>query len=68
MLALIETSGLIGAYSAFEAPFREFLLEELVQIGLACWIAAPSRLSRRTLVPADENMSLKFRHENIVQQ
>jgi hypothetical protein len=63
VLALIEATGLIGAHFALKAAFREFLLEQLLQLRLAAGIAASPRASRRALVAAHENVFFEFRHE-----
>lgn len=66
MLALIQTTGLIGAHSSLQSTLGELLLEELLQFGLACGITASTRMSRRTHISAHKNMALKLRHGNIV--
>ncbi len=65
VLALIQTAGLIRPHFALQAALRELLLECLLQLGLGGWIAASPRIARRTLVPADEDMLLEFRHRKI---
>jgi hypothetical protein len=66
VLALVEAASLIGPHSVLESALGELLLEEFLQLGLAAGIAASPRISRRPLVAAYENMSLKFRHEPIL--
>jgi len=68
MLALVEASRLIGAHSAFQPTLGKFHFEQLLQLGLSRGIATSARMPWRTLVPANENMALEFRHSNIVQE
>jgi len=63
VLALIEAARMIGADFAFEAALGEFLLEEFLQIGFRGGIAASTRMARRALVAADENMFFELGHE-----
>jgi hypothetical protein len=63
VFALIETARLVRSYFALQAAFREFLLEQFLQFGLAAGIAASPEVSRRALVAADENMLFEFGHE-----
>jgi hypothetical protein len=62
VLALIEASGLVGADTALESAFGEFLFEELLQSGFSCGVAASAGIRRRALISADEDVLLKFRH------
>jgi hypothetical protein len=64
VLTLIQTARLVGAYSAFQAPLRQFLLESLLQLRLAAWIAASSWTSRWPLIAAYENVFFKFGHKS----
>ena len=66
VLALIETSSLIGANLALQPALSQFLLEQLLQFGLRKWIAASPRMPRWTLVSADKDVFLKFRHQATV--
>jgi hypothetical protein len=63
VLTLVETASLIGTHFAFKAAFRQFLLEEFLQLRLASGVAASPRISRRALVAAYEDVFLKLRHE-----
>jgi hypothetical protein len=65
VLALVQAAGLIRPHFALQAALRELLLECLLQFGVGGWIAASPRIARRTLVPADEDMLLEFRHQTI---
>jgi hypothetical protein len=67
VLTLVQASGLVGAYSAFQPALGQFLLEQLLQLGLLRRITTSARMSRWALVPANENMALEFRHGDIVQ-
>jgi hypothetical protein len=66
VFALVEASSLIGAHTAFQPALGKFLFEELLQPGFGGGIAASSRMAGRALIPADKNMSLKFRHQAMV--
>ena len=68
VLALVQASGLVGANLALQPALSQFHLEQLLQFGLGGGIATSARMSRRPLVPANENVALKFRHGNIVQE
>jgi hypothetical protein len=63
MLALIETTGLIGAHAAFESTLGEFLLEQFLKAGFRGRVATPSGLARRALVSTDEDMFFEFWHQ-----
>ena len=65
VFALIQTAGLVRAYFPFHAERRELLFEELLQVSIALRIAASPRMSRRPLVPANENMMFKFCHQSV---
>lgn len=65
VFALIEAARLVGAHTALESTFRQFLLEQLLQPGLAGRITASSRIPRRPLVAAYENMFLELGHEDM---
>ena len=62
VLALIEAARLIGADLALQSSLCEFLLEELLQGCLGRGVTASPRMSRRTLITADENVFLEFGH------
>jgi len=66
MLTLIETAGLIGTHFSLESALGEFLFEELLQFGLCQRIAASPRMTRRTLVSADEDVFVEFWHQATV--
>ena len=66
MLALVETAGLVGSHSSLEPALRQFLLEQLLQLGLGGGIAASSRMAYWTLVSADEDMFVEFRHGPLI--
>lgn len=68
MLALVEASGLICPHFSFKPERAKLLFESLMQFSFAVRIAARAGLSRRTLISANENMLLKFRHEDNLQQ
>jgi hypothetical protein len=65
VLALVEATGLIGAYSALQPAFGKLLLEEFLQPSFRSWIAASSRVARRTLVSADKDMLFEFGHQDM---
>ena len=67
VLALVQAPRLIRPYPAFQSAFRQFLLEQFLQLCSCRWVAASSRMSCRPLVPADENMLFKLGHGNNVQ-
>jgi hypothetical protein len=67
VLALIEASRHVGAHSFLESAQRQLLFEEKLQLGLALGIAAPARMSRISLVAADEQMLFELGHEFNVQ-
>lgn len=66
VLALIEASGLIGPHFTLESTLGQLLLEEFLQLGIACRIAATSRMPIRTLVSANKDVPFKGGHENNV--
>jgi hypothetical protein len=66
VLTLIEASGLIGPDLSFQSAFGQLLLEKFLQFSFGLGIAASSRMSRRPLVPADEDMLLKLWHDENV--
>ena len=66
MLALVEAAGLVGSHSAHEPVLRQFLLEELLQLGLGRGIAASSRMACGALVSANEDMFVEFRHGRLI--
>jgi hypothetical protein len=68
MLALVQASRLVGTHSALQTALGQFLLEQLLQLGLLRWITTSPGMSWRAQVPADENVALEFRHTNIVQE
>jgi hypothetical protein len=59
---LIEAARLIGPHFAFEAAFRQFLLEEFLQLCLAAGITASPRVSWRALIAAYKNVFLELGH------
>jgi hypothetical protein len=67
VFALVEASCLIGADSALQSALGKFDLEQLLKFGLGGGIATSAGMSGRTLVAADKNVALEFRHSNIVQ-
>ena len=62
VLALIEAAGLIGANSSFQVALGQFLLEQFLQIGFGGGIAASAGMAGRSLVSANKDMFLEFRH------
>ena len=62
VLALVEASGLIRPYAAFQPSLRQFLLEKFLQTAFGGWVARSSRMARRTLVAADEDMFFESWH------
>jgi len=64
VLTLIETPRLVGPHSAFQPSFRQFLLEEFLQLRLAAGIATSPRISRRPLVTAYKNVLLESGHDS----
>ena len=64
VLALVEAAGLVRAYSSLQPPLCQFLLESLLQLGLADGIATSSRMSGRTDVSAHKNVALELGHRN----
>lgn len=64
MFALIEAPRLIGAYSPFQSALRQLLFEELLQFGFSRRIATTAGVPFGTLVPANEDMPLKFWHKD----
>src|SRR5579859_1730278 len=63
MLALIETPGLVGTHFAFQSALGQFLLKQLLQPRFRLGIAASSRMSRRPLVPANEDVFFELGHQ-----
>lgn len=63
VFALIEAAGLVSSYSALKSAFRESLLEKFLQFRLPSGIAASSRISRRALVAAYEDVLFKLGHD-----
>lgn len=66
VLALVETSGLIGTNSMLQSAFCQLLFEDPLQLALAGGITAAARMSLRALINADKNMFVEFRHANNV--
>jgi hypothetical protein len=66
VLTLIEAAGLVGPHFTFKAALRELLLEQFLQLCLACGIAASAGIPGRALVAADEDVFFEFGHWNLV--
>lgn len=67
VLTLIQASGHVGTDALFESAQSKFLLEEILELGLARGIAAAARMARFALVAADEKVPLELGHEFNVQ-
>jgi hypothetical protein len=65
-LALIETTRLVGANRILDSPLRQLRFEKPVKFAFAGRIAAAARMALGTLIGANENVFLEFRHESIV--
>ena len=66
MFALVEASGLVGAYAAFQSLLRQFFLEQLLQFGLRVRVAASAWVSGLATVAANEDVALERRHNSSV--
>jgi hypothetical protein len=64
VLALIEASGLVGSHPSLQSTDRDSSLEELVEFTRSTGIAASPRMSRLSLISANENMMIEFRHRS----
>lgn len=62
VLALVEASGLIRTDAAVQATGSQLLLEEFLQASFSQRIAASARMPCRSLVSANKDMFLEFRH------
>lgn len=62
VLALIETSCLVGAHGGADTSDREKALELLVEGGSAGGIATASRVTFGALVAADKDVFVELRH------
>ena len=67
MFALIEASRHVRAHPFFESTQREFLLEEILQLGLGGGVAATARMARFALIAANEQVFLKLGHGSNLQ-
>jgi len=67
VLALVEASGHVGAHALFESAESEFLLEEILKLGLASGIAAAARMAGLALIAANEQVLFKLGHDFNVQ-
>lgn len=67
MLALIQTSGHVGANAFLQPAKRQLLLELGLQLGLGSRIAAPAWMPGIPLVAADEQVPFELRHDFNVQ-
>jgi hypothetical protein len=63
MLTLVEASGLIRANASLQAVGSQLLLEELLEASFRQRIAASARMPCRSLVSANKDMFLEFRHQ-----
>ena len=62
VFALVETAGLIRAYSPFDASLRQLNFECALKVGFAGRIAATARIRHWPLVATDEDMFLELWH------
>ena len=62
ILAVIETSGLIGANDAFETQPAYFHFHKFLESNRATIGAAPARVALGTLVNAHKDMTAEIRH------
>jgi len=62
VLALIETSGLIGADATFQSASSELLFEELLQARFGSGVAASARMACGALVSTNKNVAFEFGH------
>ena len=67
VLALVQTAGLIGSNFSLQSALCQFLLEQFLQFRLSGRITASARMSGRSLVSADENVSFKLGHSENLQ-
>ena len=63
VLTLVEASGLIRANASLQAVGSQLLLEELWEASFRQRIAASARMPCRSLVSANKDMFLEFRHQ-----
>jgi hypothetical protein len=63
MLALIETSCLVGAHLTLQSATRQSPLERLVQFTGSGWVARATGIFRRPLVGTNKNVLLELRHK-----
>lgn len=68
MLALIETSRLVGANTVLESTLCEFLFERPLQLAFSSRIAAPAGSFRRALVATDKDVLLELGHFSNLQE
>src|ERR1700748_767474 len=66
MLTLIQATRLVSPYAPLEAKLRQFLFERFLQFGLRGRIAASTRIARRALVAAYEDVLLELWHHGTV--
>jgi hypothetical protein len=62
VLALVETSGFVRADFALEPALGDLVLEQFLEFGLACGIAASAGTAGIPLVCTDKHMPLILRH------
>ena len=63
VLTLVEASGLIRANASLQAVGSQLLLEKLYEASFRQRIAASARMPCRSLVSANKDMFLEFRHQ-----
>ena len=68
VLTLVKAAGLIGTHSAFQTPFRNGRLKELLQVPFGALGARSPGTAGLTLIGTDEDMLLEFGHKSIVQE
>jgi hypothetical protein len=66
VLALIEAAGLIGPNFPLQAALGQLLFKELLQARFTLRVTTSSRMTCRALVPAHEDVFLKFWHQATV--
>src|SRR4051794_23499595 len=68
VLALIKTSGFVGANYPVQLVFRQLLLQSLLQFAFPSWIAASPRVAGFARVGTNKDMFAEFWHASRLQQ
>ena len=68
VLALVKAARHVGAHAFLKSAQSQFLLEQVLQLGLTRGVAAAARMARLAPVAADEKMLFKLGHSYTLQE